>query len=382
MSNSLIYILLETFIIFPFGLLIVKLIFKNSITFKFIFAILPGIYITAICGFIVGEFGLIYSLWTAPVVIVVFILCFKHVLKIIQNPINDITKKMKNIGEGKLANNFENDKLSNKNDEIGELYNSAKQIDNYLVGIISEIAGTATSVLSAGNQLSSVSQQIAERASEQATTTEEIAASMEQMVTTINLNAEKAEYSGQISSKVAKETENSSDVIQQTIKSVSDIGNKIILISDIADKTDILSINAAIEAARAGESGKGFAVVAQEIRKLADITKTASDGINKISQSGQKISKTAGEKIIKLIPEILKSAELINNVVISSKEQQSNVENINISIQQLTEITNENSASSEEMSASAEQLSAQAEQLKELISVFKVNNFENQENDF
>ena len=102
---------------------------------------------------------------------------------------------------------------------------------------------------------------------------------------------------------------------------------------------------------------------------------------DKLSKSGQNISKTAGDKLTKLIPEILNSAELVNNIVVASKEQQSSVENINTSIQQLTEITNQNSASAEEMSASAEELSAQAEQLKELISVFKIGNLENKQND-
>ncbi len=106
-------------------------------------------------------------------------------------------------------------------------------------------------------------------------------------------------------------------------------------------------------------------------------TKISSNEIEKISKYGQAISKTAGEKLTKLIPEILKSAEHINAIVLSSKEQQSGIEAINISVQQLTEITNENSASAEEMSASAEELSAQAEQLEELISVFKTGSFEN-----
>jgi len=133
-----------------------------------------------------------------------------------------------------------------------------------------------------------------------------------------------------------------------------------------------LSINAAIEAARAGEAGKGFAVVSNEIRKLADKTKTASDKITKLSKNGQDISRIAGKALEKVIPEIIKSAELVNNIVSASREQQSGVEMINTSIQQLTETTNENSASAEEMSASAEELSAQAEQLKELISIFKI----------
>ena len=112
-------------------------------------------------------------------------------------------------------------------------------------------------------------------------------------------------------------------------------------------------------------------MVAKEVRQLADKSKIASEEISELSESGQEISKKAGEKLERIIPEIMESVELVRNIVLASKEQQIGVGAINNSIQQLTEITNENSASAEEMSASAEELSAQAEQLKSLISVFK-----------
>ncbi len=294
--------------------------------------------------------------------------------KSISKPIEKVVKAMKKISNKQIDFQI----TEKRNDEIGELYSSINEINTNFREIIININDTATAVSDASNQLSSASQDISSRANEQASTTEEVATSMEEILAMINSNSQNAEITGQTSTKSANEMKQSNVIFVQTIKSVSEISKKISIITEIANKTDILSINASIEAARAGEAGEGFSVVAYEIRKLADKTKKASDEIRKLSKKGQKISKIAGKKLKNTIPEIIKSAELVNNIVSAGKEQQSGVENINISVQQLTEITNENSASAEEMSASAEELSAQAEQLKELISVFKVGNLQSE----
>ncbi len=186
--------------------------------------------------------------------------------------------------------------------------------------IIQEVQQASNTISNASNQLSSASQGVSNRANEQAATTEEVATSMEQMLAMINSNMENAEMTGQTSTKSANEMKQSNEIFVKTIKSVSQISEKITIISEIANKTDILSINAAIEAARAGENGKGFAVVANEIRKLADKTKIASDEITKLSKNGHDISRIAGEKLKNAIPEIMKSAELVNNIVSAGKE--------------------------------------------------------------
>ncbi len=286
--------------------------------------------------------------------------------------INKVVVAMKKISNKQIDFHIE----EQRTDEIGELYNSINEINNNFRDIISNIDTTASAVLDASNQLNFASMEISERANEQASTTEEVASSMEQMLVTINSNTENAEITGISSTKSADGMKESNEVLLKTIKSVSEISEKITIITEIADKTDILSINAAIEAARVGDAGRGFAVVAQEIRKLADKTKIASDTIVNLSKEGRDISKIAGEKLLKTIPDIINSAKLVNNIVTASREQQNGVEAINNSILQLTEITNQNSASAEEMSASSEELSAQAKQLKSLISVFDLGKYQ------
>ncbi len=326
--------------------------------------------VTDIVG-IFSDFGIWAFIMISMSFYVVFtILFFQNKWSI--SSINEMQKLLKIVSNG----NFKFVGRKNTSDEIGDMIDNYNILISKISFIISNINKSSAQLHNVSKNLNSVSDNISERASDQAATTQKVAASMEQMTATINSNTEKAEYTRKISSKSAKEAKNSNDVLRQTIKSVEEISEKINIISDIADKTDDLSINAAIEAARAGEAGKGFAVVANEIRKLADKTQTASNEIEKLSKSGREVSKTAGERLAKLIPEILNSAELVNNIVSASKEQEISVESINISIQKLAEITNKNSASAEEMSLSAEELAAQAEQLKELISVFKINNFQ------
>jgi ABC-type transporter Mla subunit MlaD len=237
-----------------------------------------------------------------------------------------------------------------------------------LLRIIEGVQETSKEIFSASEQLSTISQQVSESATEQAATTEEVAASIDQMFSLMSSTAENADLTGKTSEIVTSEMKNSVDVFMQTIQAVSDIVKKISIIIEIAEKTDILSINAAIEAAKAGESGRGFAVVAQEIRKLADNTKKASDEIINLSHQGQQISEIAKEKLSQLIPELTKSTKMILDIVGATNEQKQGIEQINDSVVQLSNETNKNSSAAEEMSASAKELSELALDLEQLVA--------------
>ncbi|WP_066632500.1 methyl-accepting chemotaxis protein [Labilibacter marinus] len=293
-----------------------------------------------------------------------YILIVKEIIK----PIKQISSHALNISKGNLTEM----KRVTKDDEIGELSNSINQVVKNLSQLINDISSTVNTVLDEGGKLNVVSAQTAELASEQAATTEEIASSMEEIMSTVNSNTESAVDAGKVSSKSAKDLEQSNQVFSGTIDMVSNISNQIGVISDISEKTGILALNASVEAARAGEAGRGFSVVAQEVKQLAELSKSASKKIVELTQDGQSLSQRAGDSLNVIIPDILKSAQNVNDIVEANKEQQIGIEEINNSIQQLTEISNRNSATAEQMSTSSKELSKQANQLNKMINFFKV----------
>jgi len=151
------------------------------------------------------------------------------------------------------------------------------------------------------------------------------------------------------------------------------IADKVTIIGDIAFQTNILALNAAVEAARAGEHGRGFAVVAAEVRKLAEKSQIAAGEINALSKSSVQIAEESGKLLASIVPDIQKTARLVQEITAASIEQNSGAEQINNAINQLNQVTQQNAAAAEEMATSTEELSSQSDQLKDMIAFFKVN---------
>ncbi|MGO4175300.1 HAMP domain-containing methyl-accepting chemotaxis protein [Bosea sp. TAF32] len=257
-------------------------------------------------------------------------------------------------------------------DEVGDLLTALNGTVERLREVVSDALRAAENVSAGSQELSASAEQLSQGSTEQASSTEEASASMEEMAANVKQNAENASQTEQIAAQSAKDAEASGTAVGKAVDAMQTIASKITIIQEIARQTDLLALNAAVEAARAGEHGKGFAVVASEVRKLAERSQAAAADIGTLSTDTVKVAQEAGSMLAKLVPDIKKTAELVEEITAACREQDVGSAQINQAIQQLDKVTQQNAAASEEVSATSEELAAQAEQLQTAIAFFKI----------
>jgi methyl-accepting chemotaxis protein len=256
------------------------------------------------------------------------------------------------------------------------LGHALKQMVERLRDVISESASSARNLASGSQELSATAEQLSQGATEQASSTEEASASMEEMAATIKQSADNASQTEKIARQSAADAQASGDAVTNAVEAMQTIAEKIMVVQEIARQTDLLALNAAVEAARAGEHGRGFAVVASEVRKLAERSQAAAAEISTLSGTTVKAAQSAGEMLSRLVPDIQRTAELVEEISAGSREQNAGAAQINTAIQQLDKVTQQNTSAAEEMSATSEELASQAEQLQSAISYFRLGNTE------
>ncbi len=262
--------------------------------------------------------------------------------------------------------------LLRRTDEIGDISRSLETMRSGIGQTLLAIQDTAQNVSARSALINETSQSLSDGANEQAASAEEVSSSMEEISATTKQNTENALVTEQLSRRSAQDAKEGGLAVAATVTAMKNIASSISIIEEIARQTNLLALNAAIEAARAGDVGKGFAVVASEVRKLAERSQTAAGEISVMSSESMAIAEKAGDLLSKIVPDILKMADLILEISSSSKEQSLGIDQVSQAIGQLDAVIQKNASTSETLAASSEELSDQAHSLSEALSFFRI----------
>ena len=268
------------------------------------------------------------------------------------------------------------------------LLHAMKTMRDSLAQIVGDVRKGTDAIASASGQIASGNLDLSSRTEEQASSLEETASSMEELTSTVQQNADNARQANGLATSASEVAERGGKVVAQvvdTMASINGSSKKIVdiigVIDSIAFQTNILALNAAVEAARAGEQGRGFAVVASEVRTLAQRSAAAAkeikglidDSVSKVDE-GAKLVNNAGSTMDEIVASVRRVTDIMGEITSASLEQTSGIEQINMAVSQMDQVTQQNASLVEEAAAAAESLQEQAGQLAQLVSVFKVSN--------
>jgi len=290
----------------------------------------------------------------------------KNNLNALIEAMHDVTHTAERIADGDLTVTV------NERSAEDKLMQALSTMITGITRVVSDIRNIAEEVGAASGNISTAANQVSNGATAQAASAEEASSSMEEMVSNIKQNADNAQQTEKIATKSAKDAGDSGKSVREAVNAMKEIASKISIIEEIARQTNLLALNAAIEAARAGEHGKGFAVVAAEVRKLAERSQKAAGEINQLSVSTVNVAEKAGEMLDKLVPDIQRTAELVQEITAASREQDTGAEQINKALQQLEKVIQQNASASEEMASTTEELTTQSDQLTSAIGFFRI----------
>lgn len=300
------------------------------------------------------------------IVLVVMIVGAYLVTQSILRPLMQVWRLSGQIAKGDLSENVD---VFGK-DEISQMMQSFHEMIEKLRDTIQNIRQSATELVAASGELANASGSMSSGASEQAAAAEQVSASVEEMFSSIMQNLDNSQKTEEIAVRASLTITKGKAAMDSTIHAMQEIAENITIINSIVYKTDLLSINASVEAARAGDAGKGFAAVAVEVRKLAELSRSAADKIEKLVAVNAKEAILSGEVLANIVPDVNKTAELVQEISSSSNEQHTNVTQINSSVVQLSHLAQNYSALSEELASSSEQVAAQALNLKSAVNFF------------
>jgi methyl-accepting chemotaxis protein len=275
------------------------------------------------------------------------------------------------------------------------LKDSVNYIESQFNDIFSEINASADQVGTGASQVASTSQGLSQGASEQASSLEEIIATVAEIAEQTKQNAVNANRANELSLKAKADAQVGNEDMKEMLAAMESIKDssknisKIVkVIDDIAFQTNILALNAAVEAARAGAHGKGFAVVAEEVRSLAarsaaavqETTDMIESSVSNVEE-GSKIANKTADALGKIVEGVSDAVEIVEKISEASVQQATSVGQIDTGINQISKVTQSNTATAEESAAASEEMAGQAQMLKAMIQEFQLKNAENKYSD-
>jgi methyl-accepting chemotaxis protein len=271
-------------------------------------------------------------------------------------------------------------------DETGELMSALKRMTDNLNSLVLQVRAGTDTIGTASTQIAAGNQDLSSRTEQQASSLEETAASMEELTSAVRQNADNARQANSMAQAASGVADRGGEVIRQVVDTMSGINDAsrriaeiIGTIDGIAFQTNILALNAAVEAARAGEQGRGFAVVASEVRTLAQRSATAAkeikllieDSVQRVDAGGRLVAQ-AGSTMQELHASVQRVTDIMGEITSASVEQTAGIEQVNVAVTQMDQVTQQNAALVEEAAAAAEAMQEQARGLAEAVSVFRL----------
>ncbi len=369
--TELIVFLAVTTLMLPAAYFLLLKIFNKSSVLTISLYNLVLVYVGSVSCYLLGVYGLKIMAWTLPVFVGVALFIYIFINRKIHKPLITSIDRLNEISEGNLNVKNVSD-LKSGHGEIGMLIQSVQKLTFIQKQLIKEVKRSSKQLSSSSNYLNDKTGELTNSSYIQAASCQELSASIEEIASMVGENADNAEKTKLLTDQNLDNINELFSLSEQITDSVTGISDKAKVINEIAAQTNILALNAAVEAARAGEVGKGFSVVAKEIRKLAERCKAAADLINGFSENSKALVVQSSKLFDKMLPNIQISANMVSEISAASMEQKLGIEQINTSIHDLNNITQDNASKSEGMSGIASNLLELSENLMESLKFYKV----------
>ena len=271
-------------------------------------------------------------------------------------------------------------------DEFVPLLQQLQQTQSSLQQLVGQVRRSSDSIATASSEIASGNLDLSGRTEQAAGSLQQTASAMEQLTGTVRQTADAARQASQLASSAAKVAARGGDVVAKVVSTMGDINDSSRKIADIvgvidgiAFQTNILALNAAVEAARAGEQGRGFAVVASEVRSLAQRSSAAAKEIKTLIgnsvekvQSGTQLVGDAGQTMAEIVGSVQRVADIIGEISAAAAEQSQGIGQVNGSVAQLDQMTQQNAALVEESAAAADSLKSQVQSLTQVVGAFRL----------